>query len=107
MNIIHTGISLIRRSMAGLMDSSLSEHEIQQIEDAIRLSSDPNTAFHGLRTRKSGSRRFVEFHVTVPGDLCVTEGHDRCERIEAAIESRLPKTSVSTHLEPDQAEQAE
>jgi divalent metal cation (Fe/Co/Zn/Cd) transporter len=41
--------------------------------------------------------------VTVPGDLCVTEGHDRCERIENEIANRLPKTSVSTHLEPDQS----
>jgi cation diffusion facilitator family transporter len=103
LNIIHTGVSLIRRSMAGLMDSSLSEHEVQQVEEAIRASLDPGMAFHSLRTRKSGSRRFVELHVTVPGNLCVTEGHDRCERIEAEIGNRLPKTSVSTHLEPDQA----
>jgi cation diffusion facilitator family transporter len=102
LNIIYTGVSLIRRSMAGLMDSSLSEQEIQQIEEAIRESLAPDTAFHSMRTRKSGARRFVELHVTVPGDLCITEGHDRCERIEAAIESRLPKASVSTHLEPDQ-----
>ena len=37
LNIIHTGVNLIRRSMAGLMDSSLSEPEIQQIEEAIRV----------------------------------------------------------------------
>jgi cation diffusion facilitator family transporter len=103
LNIIRTGVSLIQRSMAGLMDSSLSEHEIRQVEEAIRASLHPGTAFHSLRTRKSGSRRFVELHVTVPGDLCVTEGHDCCERIEAAIENRLPKTSVSTHLEPVQS----
>ena len=102
LNIIRTGGSLIRRSMDGLMDSSLSEPEIQQIEEAIRSSMGPGTAFHSLRTRKSGSRRFVELHVTVPGDLCVTEGHECCERIEGAIANRLPKTSVSTHLEPDQ-----
>jgi cation diffusion facilitator family transporter len=102
LNIIHTGVSLIRRSMAGLMDSSLSESEIRQIEEAIYESMDSGTAFHSLRTRKSGSRRFVDLHVTVPGDLPVTEGHDRCERIEAAIGKRLPKTSVTTHLEPDQ-----
>jgi cation diffusion facilitator family transporter len=104
LNIIRTGMSLIRRSMAGLMDSSLSETEIQQIEEAIRSSADPSTAFHSLRTRKSGSRRFVELHVTVPGTLCVAEGHDCCERIEAAVEKCLPKTSVSTHLEPDQGD---
>jgi cation diffusion facilitator family transporter len=101
LNIIWTGVSLIRRSMAGLMDSSLTGEEIHQIEEAIRESSAPGTAFHSLRTRKSGSRRFVELHVTVPGDLCITEGHGCCERIEAAIEKRLPKTSISTHLEPD------
>ena len=64
---------------------------------------DPGTAFHSLRTRKSGSRRFVELHVTVPGDLSVTEGHDCCERIEAAIESQAAEDIVSTHLEPDGA----
>jgi len=103
LNIIRTGVSLIQRSLAGLMDSSLSEHEIQQVEEAIRASLNSGASYHSLRTRKSGSRRFVELHVTVPGDLCVAEGHDCCERIETAIESRLTKTSVSTHLEPDQA----
>jgi cation diffusion facilitator family transporter len=101
LNIICTGGSLIRRSMAGLMDSSLSEPEMKQIEAAIREALVPGTNFHSLRTRKSGSRRFVELHVTIPGHLCVTEGHDRCERIETAIENRLSKTSVSTHLEPE------
>lgn len=103
LNIIRTGADLIRRSMAGLMDSSLPETEIRQVEEAIRASLDPGAAYHGLRTRKSGSRRFVELHITVPGDLCVTRGHDCCERVEAAIERRLPRTSVSTHLEPDDA----
>ncbi len=103
LNIIRTGVSLIRRSMAGLMDISLPADEIEQIEESVRASLDPGTAYHGLRTRKSGSRRFVELHVTAPGHISITEGHDRCQRIEAAIESRLTKASVSTHLEPDQA----
>jgi cation diffusion facilitator family transporter len=103
LNIIYTGVILIKRSMAGLMDSSLSEPEIQQIQEAIRNALDPGTSFHSLRTRKSGSRRFADLHVTVPGDLSVTEGHDRCERIEAAIECTLPKAFISTHLEPDGA----
>jgi cation diffusion facilitator family transporter len=103
LNIIYTGVSLIRRSMAGLMDGSLSKQEIQQIEDAIQESLAPNTKFHGMRTRKSGSRRFVDLHVTVPGNLSITEGHNRCETIETAIRNRLPKTSVATHLEPEEA----
>jgi cation diffusion facilitator family transporter len=103
LNIVFTGVSLIRRSMAGLMDSSLSESEIQQIEKAIHDSLASGAAFHSLRTRKSGSQRFVDLHVTVPGNWTVVKGHDQCERIEAAIGVQLPKISATTHLEPDQA----
>ncbi len=102
LNIVYTGVNLTKRSFSGLMDSSLSEDEIEQIKAAIYGSMDPGTSFHDLRTRKSGSRRFVDLHVTVPGNLSITEGHNCCERIEQAIESRFPKTSVSTHLEPGQ-----
>ena len=75
---------------------------MQQIEQSIRAVLDNGVSYHSLRTRKSGSRRFVELHVTVPGDMSVTEGHDFCERIEAAVGNSLPKTSVSTHLEPSE-----
>jgi cation diffusion facilitator family transporter len=103
LNIIHTGVNLIKRSMAGLMDSSLPDDEIGQIEAAIRATLDRGAAYHSLRTRKSGSRRFVDLHVTVPGNFSVIQGHDCCERIESAVSGLLPKTSVSTHLEPDGA----
>ena len=84
LNIIRTGVRLIRRSMAGMMDSSLPVGEITQIEDAIRAKEGPDAIFHGLRTRKFGSRRFIEFHLLVPGDITVQTGHDRCKVIETA-----------------------
>jgi divalent metal cation (Fe/Co/Zn/Cd) transporter len=49
-------------------------------------------------------RRPEESVGSVPGHLSVIEGHNCCERIEATVESRLSKTSVSTHLEPVQDE---
>jgi cation diffusion facilitator family transporter len=100
LNIIRTGVSLIRRSMAGMMDSSLPAAEVAQLEDAIRAKEGPDAIFHGLRTRKSGSRRFIEFHLLVPGDTSVQTGHDRCKVIEAEIESRLANTLVTIHVEP-------
>lgn len=100
LNIIRTGISLIRRSMAGLMDSSLPAGEVAQIEEAILAKEGPDAIFHGLRTRKSGSRRFVDFHLLVPGDITVQAGHDRCKTLEAAIDSRLDNATVTIHVEP-------
>ena len=56
--------------------------------------------FHALRTRVAGARRFVSFHVLVPGEWTVQCGHELCEEIELAISKALPSTHVTTHLEP-------
>jgi cation diffusion facilitator family transporter len=100
LNIIWTGVNLLRRSMAGMMDSSLEAREVAQIEDAIRAKEGPDAIFHGVRTRKSGSRRFIEFHLLVPGDITVQTGHDRCKVIEAEIDNRLANAVVNIHIEP-------
>ncbi|MGG6264109.1 cation transporter dimerization domain-containing protein [Leptolyngbya sp. AN03gr2] len=56
--------------------------------------------FHALLTRVAGARRFVSFHVLVPGDWTVQRGHDLCEELELAIAQSLSGAHVITHLEP-------
>ena len=56
--------------------------------------------FHALRSRQSGMRRFVSFHVLVPGDWTVQRGHELLERIDADIRDRLDNVTVFTHIEP-------
>lgn len=100
LNIVVTGVGLIRRSMAGLMDSSLPEGEVQRIEAEVRRLLPDEASFHNLRTRKAGPRRFIEFHLLLSGDASVSESHALCDRIEAAIAEILPRTSVTIHVEP-------
>ncbi len=100
LNIIRTGWSLMRRSVAGLMDISLPEEEMDLIEAVIREKEGPEAVYHKLRTRKSASRRYVELHLLMPGNISVREAHDRCTGIEAEIRNRLPKTRVTIHVEP-------
>jgi cation diffusion facilitator family transporter len=102
LNIIRTGIDLIRRSSAGLMDSALPAGEVAQIQEAIHARAGLAAAYHGLRSRKSGSRRFIELHLLVPGEMTVQAGHDLSRAIEAEIQGRLPHTLVTTHLEPQE-----
>lgn len=100
LNIIRTGVSLVKRSVAGLMDVSLPPEEMDQIEAIIREKEGSNAVYHKFRTRKSASRRYVEFHLLLPGDISVRAAHDRCTAIETEIRSRLPKTRVTIHVEP-------
>jgi len=99
-NIIRTGAGLIRRSLAGIMDSSLPEAELESVGEAVRAAAGAGAIFHGVRTRKSGPRRFVEFHLLFPGETTVRDGHETCKQVEAAIRERFPGTIVTIHAEP-------
>ncbi len=99
-HIVITGASLLRRSVDGLMDYSLPADEIAQIEEILRNHRDQFVAYHRLRARKSASKRFIDLHLVVAGAQTVQVAHDLCEQVEAEIETRLPNTSVTIHIEP-------
>ena len=65
LHIVVTGINLVRRSADGLMDAALPSAEVARAEALIRRELPADASFHALRTRKAGSRRFVEFHLLV------------------------------------------
>ncbi len=100
LNILRMGVSLAFRSVAGLMDTALPPEDLRAIHEAIVETIGPNAAYHALRTRKAGPRRFVDFHLLVPGEMTVQESHDLAEAVEKAIQARLPNTQVTIHVEP-------
>ena len=100
LNIVTTGIALMRRSVLGLMDTALPAAELRAIEEILEPYRAQGIGFHALRTRQSGARRFVTMHVLVPGAWAVQRAHDLAEEIEQSISERLPHASVLTHLEP-------
>ena len=100
--IILTGIELVHRSYHGLMDTALPAEERRLIDTSVREAAGSAAAYHNLRTRKSGARRFVDLHLTVPGATTVQEAHDICNQIEAAIESQLPNVHTTIHVEPEE-----
>lgn len=103
-NIVFTGIGLLKRSIGGLMDDALPDEEIEIIAKAIQSYCGDTCTFHGLRTRKSGPRRFIDFHLLVPGGMSVMGSHDLCELIEELIHSKLERAEVTIHVEPLECE---
>jgi cation diffusion facilitator family transporter len=99
-NVLRTGVDLLRRSGAGLLDAGLPPEERAAIRDVLDAYAAEGLRFHALRTRQAGARRFASVHVLVPGAWTVQRGHDVVEQIEGDLRSRLPNLSVVTHLEP-------
>ena len=103
-HIIFTGVQLLRRTVDGLMDAALSPEEVSQTAHLIRVQLPAGASFHDLRTRKAGARRFIEFHLLVPGETSVNQSHALCDRIEYSIERHLSRASVTIHVEPAETE---
>ncbi len=98
-NIVWTGVRIVRRSVLGLMDTSLPVHEQEVLRTALQRYEEQGVQYHALRTRQAGALRFVTVHVLVPGSWTVHRGHQLLERIEADVRQALPNVIVLTHLE--------
>ena len=98
-NILWTGTRIVRRSILGLMDTALPAGELAAVKAALDSHLSDGVEYHALRTRQSGARRFVSFHVLVPGAWTVHRGHELLEDVEARIRATVPNVTVFTHLE--------
>ena len=83
-----------------LMDKEWPEAERERFLSAA--AEYPELAgLHDLRTRKSGTVRFVQFHVWVPANWTVQEAHDRLDAVEEELQSRFPGTEILIHVDPE------
>ena len=100
LNIVITGISLVRRSGAGLMDHALPATQQEALERVLESYRQGSVSFHAVRTRQAGRRSFVSLHVLVPDAWTVREGHALADRLERDVQKALPGAAVATHIEP-------
>ena len=99
-NIIWTGVRILRRSTAGLMDCSLSAEDRDAVQRVLQTHQEAGVYFHKLQTRQAGARKFISVHVLVPSGWTVDRGHQLAGHIASDVRQALPGASVITHLEP-------
>lgn len=83
-----------------LMDREWPEEERQEFLDAAARFEEFR-GLHDMRTRKSGTLRFVQFHVWVPAHWTVQEAHDRLDRAEEELQQSFPDTEILIHVDPE------
>lgn len=102
-NIVWTGVRLLNDTAHGLLDTALPPDEQETISKVLSSYEKSGIRFHALRTRASGTRRFVSMHVLVPGRWTVQRGHDLSERIEKELSGALGgNTTFFIHIEPSE-----
>lgn len=96
-----TGYKLIRRSVLGLMDTVIDIDSAKKATKILdKYAEEVGIDYHAFRTRKSGARKFIYFHLLVPDEWSVKKGHNLAEEIETEIIQTIPHSAVFIHLEP-------
>ena len=98
--ILKAAYDVTRKSISELVDVRLPRAEEEQVVACITEHRAQLAGFHKIRTRKAGSQRFIEFHLLIPKNASLEEAHLMCYHLEEDIESRLPNSSVTIHVEP-------
>lgn len=84
-----------------LMDRRLPEDVDERVAMVVsQYRAHGVLGFHDLRTRRSGSHKFVDLHLEVQRDKKFEDAHDLTVKVLRAIEAELPRTRVHIHTDP-------
>ena len=88
------------RALEQLMDQEWPEEKRQRF--LLALAEHPELrGVHDLRTRTSGERDFVQFHVWMEPTLSLREAHRIMDEVEARLERDFPDVDILIHPDPE------
>lgn len=82
-----------------LMDHELQDSERERIKE-IALSHPEVVNIHDLRTRASGTRTFVQFHLELDSSISLMKAHRISDDVVARIIEAFPDAEVLIHQDP-------
>ncbi len=96
--VVFVAMRLIRKNVAALMDSAPAG--LAESAEAAIKEVDRSAEIRRLRVREAGGQSFVDVVLAVEADAPVQQGHDLSDRVEAALQQRIPDSDVTIHIEP-------
>ena len=98
--IIKEAWELSKNAFDYLLDIKLSDEEEAEIEAIIKTYSHQIINYHKLKTRKSGNKKHIDFHITVDKDLTVEKTHEIIGCLKRDMWEKFKNTRVSIHVDP-------
>jgi cation diffusion facilitator family transporter len=98
--ILKEALSLVRHALRDMLDAELP---VEVRNEVIRLVNEHQGEIldiHKLRTRRAGSQKLMDFHLTVCKHLTVQAAHDLSDHLEKAIAQEIRGANVTIHVEP-------
>ncbi|MDA0781597.1 MAG: cation diffusion facilitator family transporter [Rickettsiales bacterium] len=97
-HIFKSAFSVGKDAFDKLMDKEFSDDDRAKIIDCIMTSKNVK-GVHDLRTRSSGIKPFIQFHLELDGNLSLINAHAISDDIEMKILKFLPNAEILVHLD--------
>ncbi len=89
-----------QQAIEQLMDHEWPEERRQAFLEAVARHPEIK-GLHDLRTRTSGDRDFVQFHLAINGDMTVRQAHVVMDEVEAILRKEFPGVEILIHPDPE------
>ena len=89
-----------QEAITQLMDQEWPEEKRQRLIDVLARHPELS-GVHDLRTRTSGTRDFVQFHVWVDPEMTIRAAHRVMDDIELKLHAEFPGLEVLIHPDPE------
>ena len=97
--ILYSVWDILKESIDLLMDHELPNEERDKISAVVDANKD-TLGYHELKTRRSGTRIFVQLHLELDSTLSLSTAHAITNQIEQSIEALFDDVEVIIHEDP-------
>jgi cation diffusion facilitator family transporter len=103
--VLYVSYQLGKKSIDVLLDKSpvIATQFVREI-----LKSYPQVLkYHGLKARSAGADTFIKINIHFDPELSLHEVHEVCDKIEAEIQTKISRSEVYIHPEPEEISHSE
>jgi ferrous-iron efflux pump FieF len=98
--ILFEAFKLVRHGLRDMLDEELPPALRSEVEKLIESHPGELLDYHNLRTRRAGSQKIMDFHLTVCRNMTVEDAHEISDQLEKKIEAEILGADVTIHIEP-------
>lgn len=98
--ILYEASRLVRHGLRDVLDVELPDEVRAEVLRLVEQHKGDLLDVHNLRTRRAGSQKIMDFHLTVCKHLTVEQAHAIADLLEQRIQQQIVGSDVTIHIEP-------
>jgi ferrous-iron efflux pump FieF len=97
--VLYTSVTLLKKSFKILLDHEIQSDDRDRIRE-IALDHPKVLGFHDLRTRDTGRKYIIQFHLELDPNMSLLESHEITDEVTDNVLKLYPDSELIIHTDP-------